>query len=158
MLGDYQEAVPGAGMDVETGTAVPRSPVSVAVVLRGHTLVQDKPAASGGKDEGPMASELLLAGLLACQHSTFVKVAAKRRVEALIRDLKGELHFTDGDISAIRVKYHLSAAPGVTDQALETLLKLTDRACTISKALKVPVEASYSRSAAEAPAARASST
>jgi uncharacterized OsmC-like protein len=145
-------------MDVETGTAVPRSPVSVAVVLRGHTLVQDKPAASGGRDEGPMASELLLAGLLACQHSTFVKVAAKRKVDASIRDLKGELHFADGDISAIRVKFHVAAAPGVTDQALETLLKLTDRACTISKVLKVPVESAYSRSAAEAPAARASST
>jgi uncharacterized OsmC-like protein len=144
-------------MDVETGTAVPRSPVSVAVVLRGHTLVQDKPQASGGKDEGPMASELLLAGLLACQHSTFVKVAAKRKVEASIRDLKGEMHFADGDIAAIRVKFHVAAAPGVTDQAIDTLLKLTDRTCTISKALKVPVEASYSRSAAEAPAARASS-
>lgn len=145
-------------MDVEEGTAVPRSPVSVAVVLRGHTLVQDKPAASGGRDEGPMASELLLASLLACQHSTFVKVAAKRKVEASIRDLKGELRFTDGDVSAIRVKFHLAAGPEVTDQALETLLKLTDRSCTISRLLKVPVESAYSRSAAAAPAARASST
>lgn len=145
-------------MDVEDGTAVPRSPVSVAVVLRGHTLVQDKPVASGGRDEGPMASELLLAALLACQHSTFVKVAAKRKVEASIRDLKGELHFADGDIASVRVRFHLDAAPGVTDQALETLLKLTDRTCTISRVLKVPIEATYSRSAAAAPAARASST
>ena len=45
-------------MDVEAGTAVPRSPVSVAVVLRGHTLVQDKPPASGGKDEGQWDDEL----------------------------------------------------------------------------------------------------
>jgi uncharacterized OsmC-like protein len=145
-------------MDVETGTAVPRSAVSVAVVMRGHTLVQDKPQASGGKDEGPMASELLLAGLLACQHSTFVKVAAKRKVDAAIRDLKGELQFTDGEITAIRVKYHLTAAPDTTDQAIETLLKLTERSCTISRILKVPVEATYSRSAAAAPAAKASST
>ncbi|MHB1261875.1 MAG: OsmC family protein [Thermoplasmatota archaeon] len=145
-------------MDVEAGTAVPRSAVSVAVVMRGHTLVQDKPQASGGKDEGPMASELLLAGLLACQHSTFVKVAVKRKVEASIRDLKGELHFADGEIVAIRVKYHLTAPPATTDQALETLLKLTERTCTISRVLKVPVEAAYSRVAAGAPAAKASST
>jgi uncharacterized OsmC-like protein len=145
-------------MDVETGTAVPRSAVSVAVVLRGHTLVQDKPQASGGKDEGPMASELLLASLLACQHSTFVKVAAKRKVEASIRDLKGEMAFADGEISAIRVRYHITTPAATTDQALETLLKLTDRTCTISRVLKVPVEASYSRAAAGAPAARASST
>jgi uncharacterized OsmC-like protein len=145
-------------MDVEAGTAVPRSPVSVAVVLRGHTLVQDKPQASGGKDEGPMASELLLAGLLACQHSTFVKVAAKRKVEATVRDVKGELAFADGDIVAVRVKFHLAAPPATTDQAIETLLKLTDRTCTISKVLKVPIETTYSRSTAAAPAAKASST
>ena len=145
-------------MDKETGTAVPRSPVSVAVVLRGHTLVQDKPAASGGKDEGPMASELLLAGLLACQHSTFVKVAAKRKVEATLRDLKGEMAFADGDIASIRVKFHVTAPAATTDQQIETLLKLTDRTCTISRALKVPIEATYSRLAADAPAARASST
>jgi uncharacterized OsmC-like protein len=145
-------------MDVETGTAVPRSAVSVAVVMRGHTLVQDKPQPSGGKDEGPMASELLLAGLLACQHSTFVKVAAKRRVEAGIRDIKGELAFAEGEIVAIRVKFHLVAPPATTDQSIETLLKLTDRTCTISRVLKVPVEATYSRVAAAAPAAKASST
>lgn len=145
-------------MDVESGTAVPRSPVSVAVVLRGHTLVQDKPPGSGGKDEGPMASELLLAALLACQHSTFVKVAAKRKVEASIRDLKGELEFADGDIVAVRVRFHLHAPPETTDQQVETLLKLTDRTCTISRVLKVPVESGYTRSAAAAPAARASST
>ncbi len=147
-----------SGVDIETGTAVPRSDVSVAVVLRGHTLVQDKPAPSGGKDEGPMASELLLAGLLACQHSTFVKVAAKRKVEASIRDLKGELHFAEGEIVGISVKYHLTAPPATTDQAIETLLKLTDRTCTISRVLKVPVEATYARVAAVAPAAKASST
>lgn len=142
-------------MDVEEGTAVPRSAVSVAVVLRGHTLVQDKPAASGGKDEGPMASELLLAGLLACQHSTFVKVAAKRKVAASLRDLKGELHFADGDIASIRVKFHVAAGPDVADSAIETLLKLTEKTCTISKVLKVPLEATYSRAAT--PAAKASS-
>lgn len=145
-------------MDKEVGTAVPRSPVSVAVVLRGHTLVQDKPRESGGKDEGPMASELLLAGLLACQHSSFVKTAAKRKVDVTIRDLKGELDFADGDIVAIRVKVHVTAPASTTDQQIETLLRLTDRICTISRALKVPVAATYARLAAEAPAARASST
>lgn len=145
-------------MDVESGTAVPRSPVSVAIVLRGHTLVQDKPADLGGKDEGPMASELLLAGLLSCQHSSFVKTAAKRRVEVVVRDLKGDMDLVDGDIVAIRVKMHLAAPAAVTDRQLETILKLTDRICTVSRVLKVPVEATYSRSTAVAPAAKASST
>jgi uncharacterized OsmC-like protein len=130
-------------MDTETAFATPRSPVSVQVTMRGHTLVQDKPAASGGADGGPMASELLLAGLLACQHSTFVKVAAKRRLAATIERLDGEMDFTNGDISALRVRFTL--ATGASDEQLATVLRLTDKACTISQALKVPVENSFVR-------------
>jgi uncharacterized OsmC-like protein len=129
--------------DTETAKATPRSPVSVQVTMRGHTLVQDKPATSGGADEGPMASELLLAGLLACQHSTFVKVAAKRRVAAAIQGLDGEMDFKDGEISALRVRFTL--ATDATDEQVATLLRLTDKTCTISQVLKVPVEGSFVR-------------
>lgn len=125
--------------------AVPRSPVAVTVTLRGHTLVQDKPVSSGGKDEGPMASELLLAGLLACQHSTFVKVAAKRKVAARIRSLHGEMDFADGDVSALRVAFALEADAAVADKDIETCLRLTDKTCTISRILKVPVHATFTR-------------
>ncbi|MCA1811955.1 MAG: OsmC family protein [Halobacteriales archaeon] len=130
-------------MDTETASATPRSPVSVQVTMRGHALVQDKPAASGGADGGPMASELLLAGLLACQHSTFVKVAAKRRITATIERLDGEMDFKDSDISALRVRFTL--ATDASDEQLATVLRLTDKACTISQALKVPVENSFVR-------------
>jgi uncharacterized OsmC-like protein len=130
-------------MDTETATALPRSAVSVQVTLRGHTVVQDKPVASGGRDEGPMASELLLAALLGCQNSTFVKVAAKRRVAATLRRLDGEMDFKDGDISALRVRFTL--ATDATDDQVATVLRLTDKACTISQALKVPVEATFTR-------------
>lgn len=126
--------------------AVPRSPVAVAVTARGHTIVQDKPATSGGQDQGMMASELLLAGLLACQHSTFVKVAAKRRLAASIVKLHGEMDFADGDISALRVAFTLKAGADAADAAIETALRLTDKACTISKVLKVPVHATFARS------------
>lgn len=126
-------------MDVETATAIPQSPVSVRVTMRGHTLVQDKPNASGGQDDGPMASELLLAGLLACQHSTFVKVAAKRRLAARIERLEGAMHFVDGDIARIVVEAHVS---GATD-GVDTALRLTEKTCTISRALKVPVDVTW---------------
>lgn len=129
-------------MDIEDGIALPQSPVSVSVTLRGHTVLQDKPAASGGGDKGPMASELLLASLLACQHSTFVKVAAKRKVDAAIRELRGELHFVSGDIVSAKVRFLLDAR-AQDPPALATVLRLTDKACTISRVLKVPVETSY---------------
>ena len=131
---------------VESGTATPRSPVSVSVRMRGHTLVQDKPEASGGKDEGPMSSEFLLASLLGCQHSTFVKIAAKRRTQATLHSLEGDLHFdAAGDIAKAEVRFTIQAAETVPDTALETLVRLTDGACTISKALKVPVHGSFHR-------------
>jgi uncharacterized OsmC-like protein len=90
-----------------------------------------------------MASELLLAAVLACQHSTFVKVAAKRRLAATVQRLDGEMDFRDGGISAIRVRFAL--ATDATDEQAATALRLTDKACTISQALKVAVEASFVR-------------
>ncbi|MEK6984888.1 MAG: OsmC family protein [Candidatus Thermoplasmatota archaeon] len=131
-------------MDLESATATPTSPVAVTIRARHHAIVQDKPVASGGKDAGPMASELLLASLLACQHSTFVKVATKRRVVAAVASLDGELAFANGDIAAIRVHFVLDA-PAATDEQVATLLRLTDKACTISQALKLPVEARFTR-------------
>ena len=134
-------------VSIESGTATPRSPVSVSVQLRGHTVVQDKPVAATGQDKGPMASELLLAALLACQHSTFFKIAAKRRTEARIATLQGDMHFdAAGDIAKVEVRFNLQAPPSVADSALETLVRLTDGACTVSKALKVPVQGSFVRS------------
>lgn len=132
-------------MDTEDAVATPLSAVSVTIRMRGHTLVQDKPSTSGGQDKGPMASELLLAGLLACQNSTFVKVAAKRKVEASILSLRGEMDFVNGDIAALRVAYVLRADAAVADKDLETCLRLTDKTCTISRALKLPVAATFTR-------------
>lgn len=124
-------------MDVERGSATPRSLVSSTLHLRRHTLVQDKPPELGGADEGPMASELLLASLLACQLSTYAKVAAKRGITAGPARLDGALHFDDrGDMERVELDWHF---PTHCD-GLEAVLRLTDRSCTISKGLSVPVE------------------
>lgn len=141
----YGPVPAGRGVDTEVADAIPRSPVAVTVTARGHRVVQDKPVASGGKDEGPMASELVLAGLLACQNSTFAKIAAKRKLAATIRSLRGEMDFKDGDIAALRVHFVLAAGADATDGAIETALRLTDKTCTISRVLKVPVHATFAR-------------
>ncbi len=130
-------------MDIETATATPRSEVSVTVTARDLTLIQDKPETSGGDNAGMMASELLLAALLGCQHSTFVKVAAKRRLDAKIVRLDGAMAFENDAITKIDVTYVIeSDAP---DAKLETAVRLTDKACTISKALSVPVHVQITR-------------
>lgn len=129
-------------MEPETATAVPRSPVSCTVRMRGHEIVQDKPEAYGGTDQGPMASEILMASLLACQLSSFVKIRDKRGVQARVEELRAECHFDEkGDISRIELHWVFDAHEG----GLDTLVRLTDRVCTISRALKVPVTSTYSR-------------
>ena len=132
-------------VSIETATATPRSPVSVTVRMRHLTLVQDKPATSGGKDEGPMASELLLAGLLACQHSTLVKVAAKRRTDLRLVEVTGDMSFNAaGDIDGITLRFLLEAPQGTRPESIEAALRLTEQTCTVSRALKVPVTWTYS--------------
>jgi uncharacterized OsmC-like protein len=140
--------VAGGMADIETGYAEPMSPVSCRITLRGHTIVQDKPPALHGADAGPMASELLLAGLLACQLSTFVKVAAKRRSPLRPARIEGAVHLDDaGDIERIALAWTLVGPEDASAQA-DTILRLTERTCTISRALKVPVRWSHAMSPA----------
>jgi len=128
-------------MDIETATAVPRSPVSCTVTARDHVIVQDKPEELGGQDLGAMASEHLLVALLSCQLSTFHKVAAKRKSDVRAAAVRGDLHFDDaGDIAKITVHWTFE---GGDDKARATLVRLTDKVCTISRVLSVPVEATY---------------
>lgn len=127
-------------MDVESGTAVPRSPVSATITLRGHVVIQDKPPEMGGQDLGPMASELLLASLLACQLSTFAKVAAKRRSDVAPQSIRGDIHFEGGDIARIDVQWTFAKGEA---KELDTLTRLAEKACTISKALSVPVHVTH---------------
>lgn len=130
-------------MDLETARAVPTSPVSCTISMREHTIVQDKPQALGGADAGAMASEILMAALLACQLSTFEKIKAKRAADVTVVDVQAVCHFNDaGDIEQFDVHWQFVA--GYDEKAAATLVRLTDKVCTISRALSVPVEAAFS--------------
>jgi uncharacterized OsmC-like protein len=129
-------------MDIETATAVPRSPVSCTVTARDHLIVQDKPPGSGGEDAGMMASELLMASLLSCQLSTFAKIAAKRKVAVSVRSIRSTMHFDEaGDIAKIDLHWTFD---GADDTARDTLVRLTDKVCTISRVLSCPVAVTHS--------------
>ncbi len=131
-------------MDTETATATPTSPVSCKVEMRDHVMVQDKPAASGGRDTGPMASEHLLTALLSCQLSTFYKVAAKRNADVAAQSIRGDLHFNEaGDIDHVSLHWHIKG--DAKDAAIDTIVRLTDKVCTISRVLSCPVEAAWQR-------------
>jgi uncharacterized OsmC-like protein len=124
-------------MEVEKVSIVPRSAVSVAINARGHVVVQDKPHENGGADQGLMASELLLGSLLACQHSTFTKIATKRRVDIFVKEIHGEMVFgAHSDIETINVHFVLN---GGDEVARATVMRLASKTCTISRAMAIPV-------------------
>ncbi len=126
----------------ESVIAKPRTPVSCTIQARDHVLLQDKPPANGGADDGPMASEFLLAAIAACQLSTMHKVRAKRGVDVEFESVTVGCDFDDkGDIGHVRIAWKVLKGD---DKDIATIVKLTDRVCTISRALKVPVEATYS--------------
>jgi len=131
---------------IETASARPRSPVSAEITARQHVLVQDKPPGLGGRDEGVMASEYLLAALLACQLSTFHKVNAKRHTGIEARRIEGNLHFDEaGDIHTVALLWELDVPDALPDEKVDTVLRLTDKACTISKVLNVPLARQFVR-------------
>lgn len=131
-------------MDIETAVAVPRSPVSCTVTARHLSVVQDKPESSGGTDEGMMASEHLLVALLSCQLSTFHKVAAKRGADVAAASIQGDMHFDGaGDIGKIEMSWVFEG--DADDKALDTIVRLTDKVCTISRVLTCPVTATWTR-------------
>ena len=121
----------------ETVTVRTRTPASTQASARQHEFVIDKLPANGGEDSAPMASEYLLAALASCQITTAHKIAAKRRqpIEAMSIDATATF---DGDvITDIALDIEVTGAPG--DEELETILRLTERCCTISRALNVPI-------------------
>ncbi len=118
--------------------------MSCEVTMRGHTMIQDKPESSGGSDAGPMASEHLMTALLSCQLSTFHKVAAKRKADARAASIQADMHFNDaGDIDRIDLSWVFEGS--ADDASLDTIVRLTDKVCTISRVLSCPVAARWTR-------------
>lgn len=123
-------------MDIETATATSISKVACSIKARDLEWIQDKPAEFGGENRGPMASELLLSGLLGCQLSTYAKVADKRKVTAKA-EILGEMYLEGNDVAKIHLKWSFSEA--LDEKTAQTLMRLTDKVCTISRALSCPV-------------------
>lgn len=122
----------------ETVVVRTRTPSSTRAQARHHEFVIDKLPENGGADEAPMASEYLLAALGSCQVTTAHKIAAKRRtsIDSIVISATAEF---DGDVIAtIVLDIEVHGAPG--DQELETIFRLTERSCTVSRALSVPIE------------------
>lgn len=125
---------------VEVETLTPKTTQARA---RHHTFVVDKPATSGGTDRGPMASEYFLAALCSCHITTAHKVAQKRGASLERVRIQGR-QWIDGDfITKIHLDIHVRG--DLAPEEIETIFRLTERICTISKATKVPIERTVQR-------------
>lgn len=124
--------------DVETVEVETITPKSTRAKARHHTFVVDKPPSSGGKDQGPMASEYFLASLASCHITTAHKVAERRRQKIDRIRIQGT-QFLEGDfITRIQLDVHVYGT--LPRDEVETIFRLTERICTISQATKVPIE------------------
>lgn len=125
-------------VDEESVVVETITPKTTRATARHHTFTIDKPATSGGTDKGPMASEYFLASLASCHITTAHKVAEKRGVKIDKIRITGR-QWIDGDFIT-RIHLDIAVKGTATPQDLETIFRLTERICTISKATSVPVE------------------
>ena len=119
-------------VDVETIT-----PKSTRAKARHHTFTIDKPPTSGGHDKGPMASEYFLASLASCHITTAHKVAEKRQQKIEHIQIRGALHL-NGDLIE-KIELDIKVKGKISPEELDTVFRLTERICTISRATSVPI-------------------
>lgn len=131
-----QKAAAPSPPEVVEATFVRRGHTQISI--RGHQVLVDKPAPAG-QDLGPMASEYLLAALASCTLTTAEKIAEKRK--APFRELKAKVEgtFTEAGLFD-RIKLTFTVASDAPKEAWETVLRLTERSCTIRQSLKVPID------------------
>ncbi|HEY1821194.1 MAG TPA: OsmC family protein [Trebonia sp.] len=101
------------------------------IAVRGHELVADEPADDGGKDQGPMPTELLLAALASC-YTMALRWAAKRRGVDL-----GDVRVTaTGTYEGLRFsRIRLDVCAGFPPDAAAALLADASRVCYVSNTL-----------------------
>ena len=104
-------------------------------LVRGHSLLVDRPESKGGADRGAMGGELLLLGLGGCFMSNFL--AAVRERDAPIRDVEvtvsSLLKGTPPLMTAFEI--HISATHDDRD-LLQKIATIAERGCIALNTLK----------------------
>lgn len=124
--------------DIETVEVETVTPKSTRAKARHHAFLFDKPPGSGGADKGPMASEYWAASLASCHITTAHKVAEKRQRPLERIHITAKTHIEGDFIKKVELAIDVKGA--VAMEELETIFRLTERICTISKASSVPIE------------------
>lgn len=130
--------------DVEVVDLDLQTPVSTKCVAKSEgtsrevVFFTDKPEEKGGTDKGPMSSELFAAAVASCHMTTAKKIADKRKVAFSSLQCRALVHFEGDDIERLELRFTVDSPAGEKDW--DTVLRLAARACTVGRAVRVPVE------------------
>ncbi|MFT4055805.1 MAG: OsmC family protein [Novosphingobium sp.] len=120
------------------GTAhIGETPWRTEIVVGGHAITADEPAALGGRGEGPAPYDLLLASLAACTAITLRMYAARKGWP--LKTLDVELHLAGGK-DAMRIDRKLSI-DGLDDDQKARLADIAERTpVTLTLKAGVPID------------------
>ncbi len=124
----------------------------VVTKARKHVIIQDLPEFAGGRDEGPLPPELLLASLAGC-----IGIVGRYHAGRFNIDLKGMEIVVEGDydprgfagedvkpgFQEIRV-HVVFKADGVSEERVKEFMDFINRHCPIADTLQSPTKVSVS--------------
>lgn len=111
--------------------------------IRTHTIVMDRPSASGGSDAGPMGGETFLASLGGCFMSTFFAAAEARSIP--VDGATCQVTGTFADSPRRFVAVHVEVACDSCEPAdLDHLVTVAERGCLVAATLRQGMEVSAS--------------
>lgn len=105
---------------------------------RSIALVVDKPPKLGGTDRGPMPSEFFLAAIGSCNLMTARRIAEKRKVPYTSLACQADAHFSGSDIEKVVLAFTVKSDADAS--AWETVFRLAEKTCTISRATSCKIE------------------
>lgn len=109
------------------------------VVIGGHRLLADEPAAVGGDDAGPAPFEFLMAGLGACTSMT-IRMYAERKQMPLTRvavELRHNKTEVEGKLLD-RIERDITLEGELSEEDRQRLLEIANR-CPVHRALAQPL-------------------
>ncbi len=105
---------------------------------RSIPFVVDKPPRLGGTDRGMMPSEYFGAAIASCNLMTARRIAEKRKVPYSRLRCRVDIHFAGSDIAKVVLNYTVGTT--ATAEEWDTVFRLADRTCTVSRATACPIE------------------
>ena len=116
---------------------------TTAAQIRNHAIDIDRPEAKGGRDQGAMGGELLLASLGGCFNSNLLAAIRARDldIDDIAIEVSGELAEAPARFASIDMV--VKSAYADRDE-FEKLVLMSERACIVANTLKDAVDLTVS--------------